>query len=866
MIPASNNMKNTEWCVAIFKDFAIRSFDLQGRFQFGGNDEINSLMEVFPYMYVQANDIRVTPNGDGKSGYASMETTFQVTIADKLLSSKNNEIQTVSDSQEIMLAVISELSTHPYYVANQMKMVGDAIISTTYEADDAIVSRVTAEITLRYPFKYTYCNQPVDNIPFYPTITTDIFGSVTQSICTIIEGCPVIINIQNDIIDLQDQIDNIIATGGATGPQGLTGPQGETGPQGLTGPQGPSGVDGFLGGTGPQGNTGSDGAGSPGNNDVGVMYLKNNTIPTIITAINQRKVVAGTMSTGILFNFIKDPSTNSLKYTGPGARFHIITNFSFSGGSRDIYGFYIGRNNNPSSPLDPDADRISESEIYVNSNQANDQPAAGAIQTVLDLNTDDRVFFIVQNRETTADITVEFMKFVVSSITAEKGPTGPQGSTGPIQSITLNEIAFGTGTGLTSSSLFQVIPSNGTNTISAGSVRSAVIGGNGNNMDSYNSSIIGGYTNNLYCCSENSTLIGGNYNKLHYYSIRSGIIAGANNDMYQSNDSGIIGGSTNLIQSSGNSGLIGGYGNCMVQTNNSTINGGQSNTLCNSPYSNIIGGCENTMKQSSHSSIIGGFQNKMYGNTCYSSIIGGIGNYISGVENSSIIGGKNISLYDDNIVAVPMLRTINLTQDNNSNNLAVFNSTANDLHYRPLSTILNGVSGTFSVSGATISTSNGLVTSINQNINVFKSTTDGATSSTNVNTLSSSQLITGGTFKVGDVLVVSTRARKVGATGNITIRMYVNTTSSLSGATLVGTFTATALAIPMQRILAIKTTTNTEVMPSATSLISDFATPSTVALSSLNIDWTTDKYIIFAVQDGNLNDDSRISYYTIEKL
>ena len=263
MIPASNNMKNTEWAVAIFKDFAIRSFDLQGRFQFGGNDEINSLMEVFPYMYVQCNDIRVSPNLDGKSGYASMETTFQVTIADKLLSSKDNEIQTVSDSQEIMLAVISELSTHPYYVANQMKLVGDVLVSTTYEADDAIVSRVTAEITLRYPFRYTYCNQPVDNIPFYPTITTDIFGSVTQSICTIIEGCPVIINIQNDIIDLQDQINNIVLTPGSTGAQGSTGPQGETGPQGF---QGPSGVDGFLGGTGPQGLTGPQGnIGSQGN-------------------------------------------------------------------------------------------------------------------------------------------------------------------------------------------------------------------------------------------------------------------------------------------------------------------------------------------------------------------------------------------------------------------------------------------------------------------------------------------------------------------------------------------------------------------------------------------------------------------------
>ena len=170
--------------------------------------------------------------------------------------------------------------------------------------------------------------------------------------------------------------------------------------------------------------------GAIGNNDVGVMYLKNNTIATDITAINQRKVVAGTMSVGTLYNFIKDPSTNSLKYTGPGGRFHIVTTFNFNGGARDIYGFYIGKNTNDATPLDPDADRISESEVYINSNQLNDQPAAGAIQTVLDLNTNDRVFFIVQNRETTSDITVEFMKFVITSITAEKGATGSQGPIG----------------------------------------------------------------------------------------------------------------------------------------------------------------------------------------------------------------------------------------------------------------------------------------------------------------------------------------------------------------------------------------------------------------------------------------------------
>jgi hypothetical protein len=162
-------------------------------------------------MYVAPSDILISPNLDGKSGYSFIEASYDVTIADKLKSGKDNELQTVSDIQEILMALVAELGSHPYYVDNQMKLVGDVNLVTTLEQDDAIVSKVTAEITLRYPFKYQYCNQPVDNIPFYPSITTDIFTSVTQSICTIIEDCPVILTIDLTLINLQDQIDNIVS-------------------------------------------------------------------------------------------------------------------------------------------------------------------------------------------------------------------------------------------------------------------------------------------------------------------------------------------------------------------------------------------------------------------------------------------------------------------------------------------------------------------------------------------------------------------------------------------------------------------------------------------------------------------------------
>lgn len=150
----------------------------------------------------------------------------------------------------------------------------------------------------------------------------------------------------------------------------------------------------------------------PRKSEVGVIYLKNNTVPTPIGSINSRAVVVGPMLTGELFNFTKDIDTNSLKYNGPGGVFHIIASFNFFAGSQHVCGFYIGRSTNAAVALDPNADRISESEIYINSAASSAQPVGGMVQTVLSLNTNDRIFFIVQNKDSTNSITVQFLKFI----------------------------------------------------------------------------------------------------------------------------------------------------------------------------------------------------------------------------------------------------------------------------------------------------------------------------------------------------------------------------------------------------------------------------------------------------------------------
>jgi hypothetical protein len=176
-----------------------------------------------------------------------------------------------------------------------------------------------------------------------------------------------------------------------------------------------------VGPPGPPGEKGDPGDGVAGNNDVGVIYLKNNSTPTTISAINGRAVVQGSMLTGELHNFAKDTGTNSLKYSGPGGKFHVIATFNFTTGSQNVCGFYIGHNKDESSSLDATLDRISESEIYVNSATTANQPVGGAIQSVLELEAGDRIFFIVQNQAAATSITVQFLKLTATSLTAEKG-------------------------------------------------------------------------------------------------------------------------------------------------------------------------------------------------------------------------------------------------------------------------------------------------------------------------------------------------------------------------------------------------------------------------------------------------------------
>jgi hypothetical protein len=152
----------------------------------------------------------------------------------------------------------------------------------------------------------------------------------------------------------------------------------------------------------------------------------------------------------------------------------------------------------------------------------------------------------------------------------------------------------------------------------------------------------------------------------------------------------------------------------------------------------------------------------------------------------------------------------------------------------------------------------------------YKSTTDSASFSNTTNTVVYTQLIAANTFAVGDIIRLSFRTRKTGVLGNQGLRIYVNSTPDLSGSPILVsvwiTTTITNLLNQMLRHWVIKNaTTNTESLSALnTSTVSDIA--STTGMVANAIDWTANRYIVFALANTNAADVNFGSMFLIEKL
>ena len=133
--------------------------------------------------------------------------------------------------------------------------------------------------------------------------------------------------------------------------------------------------------------------------------------------------------------------------------------------------------------------------------------------------------------------------------------------------------------------------------------------------------------------------------------------------------------------------------------------------------------------------------------------------------------------------------------------------------------------------------------------------------------LISSQLIPANTFTEGSIITIRQRFRKTGTGAVFLGGIYSNTIVSLTGSLQLGVYSSTSaglLYLQMKRELFIKSATSTETVFTNQSLATDDIT--TGAVSSTNINWAIDQYILFVVQLSSAADSIVQSGFIIELL
>jgi hypothetical protein len=139
--------------------------------------------------------------------------------------------------------------------------------------------------------------------------------------------------------------------------------------------------------------------------------------------------------------------------------------------------------------------------------------------------------------------------------------------------------------------------------------------------------------------------------------------------------------------------------------------------------------------------------------------------------------------------------------------------------------------------------------------------TDGTVvTGTTTETLSRSLLIPANTYSSNGMLEVIARMTKTGTAGTSTMKIYKNTSSTLTGATFIASISSasTAANIFCQAVRTYRINSNTLTGYSVTATNTfDFGTAN--AIISTTFTTNVDNYIIFSIQLGNVADSANIS-------
>lgn len=234
------------------------------------------------------------------------------------------------------------------------------------------------------------------------------------------------------------------------------------------------------------------------------------------------------------------------------------------------------------------------------------------------------------------------------------------------------------------------------------------------------------------------------------------------------------------------------------------------------------------------------------------------GTSIKTLEGQSLLGSGNIDLTKSDVG----LGNVDNTSDANKP-ISTATQTALNAKQNTLTLTTTGTSGAATLVGATLNIPQ-YSTTLNPSIISLSAVSATAVTGTTANSIASAILIPANTFGSTGIIDIMGRYQKTGTAGSQTLRLYVNTSASLTGATQVATFyTGANINAGAWRTANIfSNTINFYSLTGATN--SDLGTNTgTPAIATFNT--SVDNYIIFAVQLTNAADSCVLQYHKIVK-
>ena len=204
--------------IEIFEDIAKRHYQINTMF-LGRDWELENNADLqYPVLQIYPTVASMPISATTKS-YNTINVTMHCKVFDLTQPGEENEKDVHSDTLRTAQDIINEFSSHPYYVRSNISLNKDINLESFEEFEDDISAGWTFDLELRIINQNTFCGLPMDPIPGYSAngpVSTGQIVNVQYLTCDTLPNCPIIQNIEDDIVDLDIRV-TALEQGGSGG-------------------------------------------------------------------------------------------------------------------------------------------------------------------------------------------------------------------------------------------------------------------------------------------------------------------------------------------------------------------------------------------------------------------------------------------------------------------------------------------------------------------------------------------------------------------------------------------------------------------------------------------------------------------------